>query len=223
MTIFTVVTTQNPHTVKIDPFPIVTPSRIRLLSATLPNSWFNLKSVGSIDYMDSKNTRHSSSFPPGLYSVDEIASRFSTFFDLHGSQVVVSTFTPEALISFRMLKPRLENIKLNPALALFLGVDAVFKENTLVTRLNTPTSFFVHCDLIEPRANYLNGEPSSLLQILDISGRPFNFVFYTPALEAFRPTSGNSHSRTFELSVRDSDGALFDFHGLPLQFEIEMV
>ena len=221
--IFTVVTTQNPHTVKIDPFPISTPSQIRLLSATLPNSWFNLKSAGSVDYMDFKNTKHSTSFPPGLYSVDEIAKRFSTFFDLHGSQVLVSTFTPEALISFRKLKPNDENVKLNSALAQFLGVDSVFKEHTFITRLMSPTSFFVHCDLIEPRANFLNGEPSSLLQCLDISGRPFNFVFYTPALDVFRPTSGNSHSRTFELSVRDSDGALFDFHGLPLQFEIEMV
>ena len=45
MVLLTVVTTSNPHTLYFD-HPIKKPSYIRLLSASLYNSWNNLKKTG---------------------------------------------------------------------------------------------------------------------------------------------------------------------------------
>ena len=45
MVLLTVVTTSNPHTLYFD-HPIEKPNYIRLLSASLYNSWNNLKNIG---------------------------------------------------------------------------------------------------------------------------------------------------------------------------------
>ena len=61
MVLLTVVTTSNPHTLYFD-HPIEKPSYIRLLSASLYNSWHNLKKIGRLTVYDKDKTLVHTSF-----------------------------------------------------------------------------------------------------------------------------------------------------------------
>ena len=61
---------------------------------------------------------------------------------------------------------------------------------TFVERLNSPPTYFVHCDLVDKRQNLLNGRPSTVLAKFDIRGQPFERVHYqTPQQRILRDTS----------------------------------
>ena len=71
MVLLTIVTTSNPHTIYFD-HPIEKPSYIRLLSASIYNSWHNLKHRADISYFDPEIKKKKKSCqkpsPRALYS-----------------------------------------------------------------------------------------------------------------------------------------------------------
>ena len=75
MVLLTVVTTSNPHTLYFD-HPIEKPNYIRLLSASLYNSWHNLKEEAII-YADTPNTTLDTKILPGHYTVDDLVNGFN--------------------------------------------------------------------------------------------------------------------------------------------------
>ena len=93
-----------------------------------------------------------------------------------------------------------------------------------VKQLTSPSTYFVHCDLIDKRQNLLNGKPSTVLARLDVRGKPFEKVHYqTPQPHVLRDTdSGDYGVKSITLSVEDEKGSLFDFNGMPLEFELEI-
>ena len=44
--------------------------------------------------------------------------------------------------------------------------------------MKSPTTYFIHCDLVDKEQNLLNGKPSTVLQTFDITGKPYEKVFY---------------------------------------------
>ena len=71
MVLLTVVTTSNPHTLYFD-HPIEKPNYIRLLSASLYNSWHNLKEEAAIVYADNSLIPHwMQKLLPGHYTIDD--------------------------------------------------------------------------------------------------------------------------------------------------------
>ena len=85
------------------------------------------------------------------------------------------------------------------------------------------TAYFIHCDLIDGNENLFNGKRSKILAKLDITGRPYEKVRYdTSSQFPFRECSTDSHVNSITLSIRDQDGELFDFKGMPLEFELEL-
>ena len=91
-------------------------------------------------------------------------------------------------------------------------------------RLTSPSTYFVHCDLIDKRQNLINGKPSTVLARFDIRGRPFEKVNYQAAQQhVLRDTStGDYDVNSLEISVRDEKDDLFDFNDMPLEFELEI-
>ena len=75
MVLLTVVTTSNPHTLYFD-HPIEKPNYIRLLSASLYNSWHTLKKEAVI-YADTPNTTLDTKLLPGHYTVDDLVNAFN--------------------------------------------------------------------------------------------------------------------------------------------------
>ena len=117
-----------------------------------------------------------------------------------------------------------KKILLDEDLADFLSYDRELKFISFIKLLNSPTTYFVHCDLINKRQNLLNGKPSTVLARFDIRGQLFEKVNYqTTQQNVLRDTStGDYDVNSLTISVHDENGNLFDFNGQPLEFELEI-
>ena len=73
-----------------------------------------------------------------------------------------------------------------------------------------PTSYFIHCDLIDKNFNFFNNKKSDLLAKIDVKGRPYEKVRYDASpQQPIRDCSTSSHVNSITISVRDQDGELF--------------
>jgi len=108
-------------------------------------------------------------------------------------------------------------------LARLMGVGRKLNSRAYIKKLNTPSVYFIHCDLIDPSNNFLNGKRSDILAKIDIRGLPYDRVTY-PSLpqDVLRECSTGQHVHQITLSVKDEDGEMFDFNGLPIEFVLEL-
>ena len=220
MVLLTIVTNSNPHTLYFD-HPIEKPSYIRLLSASLYNSWNSLKQNATIVYLDlTSNKKNTRTFLPGHYSFVSIAKEMEEAFATLNLKTDINTPLGEMIIHNTFNA----NIRLSNNLAELLGIRPNLMFMTFVKRLNSPTTYFVHCDLIDKRQNLLNGKPSTVLAKFDIRGQLFKRVHYqTPQRHVLRDTStGDYYVNSLTISVQDEKGNLFDFNDHPLEFELEI-
>ena len=217
MVLLTVVTNSNPHTLYFD-HPIEKPSYIRLLSASLYNSWHNLKEDAVI-YATDPNQTLEAKLLPGHYTVDSLMKEFTNL----KANYPKFTITAKAQTSVGSMIINGGNTRLSHGLLQLLGVQSL-SFITLVKRLTSPSTYFVHCDLINKRQNLLNGKPSTVLARFDSRGQPFEKVHYqTPQQHVLRDTdSGDYDVNSITLSVQDEKGNLFDFNSMPLEFEVEI-
>ena len=220
MVLLTVVTTSNPHTLYFD-HPIEKPNYIRLLSASLFNSWYNLKHNDKISLKKQNGSIKHMLFQTGHYTFDSLVEGFAN----------IKQYNPEMDITGQVNQPigglvihNPKNITFGPHLVALLRVDPAVASTTMTTNLKSPFSYFIHCDLIDKRQNLLNGKPSTLLARFDIKGKPFERVHYqTSQPHVLRDTdSGDYAVNSITLSVKDENGNLFDFNSMPLEFEVEI-
>ena len=221
MVIVTVNTTENPHTVYFDR-PIEKPSYIRLLSCSLYNSWFNLKEEGAITLLDTVEKPFKVTFLPGHYTLDALASEIRNSLNKHRVplQTDVNTIVGQLVIT----NPQFKKIVIDSNLGNLLNLNSFTLEfKTFIKKLNSETTYYIHCDLLDKEQNLLNGKPSTVLQTFDITGKPFEKVFYQSSPQhVLRDVSADKHISNMTISVRDQNNNLFDFNGLPLQFQIEI-
>ena len=222
MVLLTVDTRSNPHTLYFD-YPIEKPSSIRLLSASLCNSWHTLKK-GTVIYADFKFKREKAKFLPGHYNADSLANDLNALSaDKPQFIIKVKTYTP---LGIMIIFDNDTNMLFDSSLLQLLGIPKLPKlgGNLYIKRLQIPSTYFVHCDLIDKKQNLLNGKPSTVLARFDVKGKPFEKVHYqTTQPHVLRKTdSGDYDVNSITLSVQDKDGNLFDFNGMPLEFEVEI-
>ena len=104
------------------------------------------------------------------------------------------------------------------------GVFSQVNSNILVRRFNSKNSYLIHSDLVDKRQNLLNGKPSTLFAKLDVKGQPYTKITY----QAIQPhvlrdtDSGDYDVNSITISLQDEKGNLFDFNGMPLEFEVEI-
>ena len=92
-----------------------------------------------------------------------------------------------------------------------------------VKQILTTTSYFIHCDLIDKTNNLFNNKRTDLLAKFDVKGKPYENVSYVSSSEQpFRDCSTDKHVTSITLSVRNQDNELFDFKGMPIEFELEL-
>ena len=82
-----------------------------------------------------------------------------------------------------------KKVLLDEDLADLLGCDKELTLLNYIKQLKAPTTYFVHCDLMDKKQNLLNGKPSTVLARFDIRGKPFEKVHYqTPQPHVLRAT-----------------------------------
>ena len=216
MVLLTVVTTSNPHTLYFD-HPIEKPNYIRLLSASLYNSWYNLKKSGAISTLPDGNGSSSIiPFEPGHHTIDGLVEEFA-YIKKNKPAMDITARVHKAIGLMVIHNPK--GIRFSVNLVELLGVNPALKPITIIEKLNSSSTYFVHCDLIDKRQNLLNGKPSTVLARFDVRGKPFEKVHYqTPQPHVLRDYDVNS----ITLSVKDENGNLFDFNNHPLEFELEI-
>ena len=222
MVFLTIVTNSNPHTLYFD-HPIEKPSYIRLLSTSLYNSWHNLKHKADISFLDATSNKTTTrSFLPGLYTLDRMAKEIQDAFA--AQKVALQTEINTPLGGMIIHNTGMANVKLGHNLSELLGIGANLMFMTFVKRLTSPSTYFIHCDLIDKRQNLLNGKPSTVLARFDLRGKPFEKVNYQTAQKhVLRYTStGDYDINSLTISVKDENGNLFEFNSQPLEFELEI-
>ena len=163
------------------------------------------------------------SFFPGFYTLETLSYILeNTYKEVFGITIPTQINQPTgALVIYNKTEKK---ILPNEDLADFLDCEEELNHISFIKRLNSPTTYFVHCDLIDKRQNVLNGKPSTVLARFDIRGKPFGKVHYqTPQQHVLRDTeSGDYDVNSITISVQDEKGNLFDFNGMPLEFEVEI-
>ena len=219
MVLLTIVTNSNPHTLYFD-HPIEKPSYIRLLSASLYNSWNNLKEEAVISIDNPNGVTKKANFLPGHYTIGALVNEFNNL-NKNNPRFALSAISNTPVSSMTLFTQR--NVTFSNNLLKLLGIKRVFLV-TFVKKLNSPTTYFVHCDLIDKRQNLLNGKPSTVLARFDVRGQPFKRIHYqTPQQHVLRGTStGDYYVNSLTISVQDENGNVFDFNGHALEFELEI-
>ena len=180
MVILTVVTKENPHTVYFEPYPIQKPSYIRLLSCSLYNSWFNLKKAGAITLYDVTEKPFKVSFLEGNYTLDALASEIKHSLSKHRVPLLTDIYTSVGQLV--ITNPQFKKIVFDSNLGNLLNLNSfAIPSKVFIKKLNSETSYYIHCDLADKEQNLLNGKPSTVLQTFDITGKPFEKVFYQAA------------------------------------------
>ena len=223
MVILTLTTTENPHTVYFDQ-PIQNPSYIRLLSCSLYNSWFNLKEGSKIFYTnETKKLEKSESILPGNYTIEEMAKKIENSFKKYGDILRTQINTPVGQMFIQKVDPLNDKIKFDKNLSELLGIDKNLQWIRYVKRMKSPTTYFIHCDLVDKEQNLVNGKPSTVLQTFDITGKAYEKVFYQSGPEhVLREVSADNYITNMTISVREENNDLFNFNQEPLQFLIEI-
>ena len=217
MVLLTIVTNSNPHTLYFD-HPTEKPSYIRLLSASLGNSWHNLKEEAVI-YADTPNGTQDARLLPGHYTVDSLVKEFNTL-STNNKKFII---TAQAHTSVGAMIIHGGNTRFSNGLLQLLGIPKV-SSITFVKQLTSPSTYFIHCNLIDKWQNLLNGKPSTVLARFDIRGQPFEKVNYQTIQQHVlcETDSGDYDVNSITLSVKDENGNLFDFNNQPLEFQVEI-
>ena len=152
MVLLTIVTSSNPHTLYFD-HPIEKPSYIRLLSTSLYNSCNNLKEEAFISVAYPNRTTAKANFLPGNYTIDALVNEINNLkkTNFKFSLSAIANTPVSAMTMFTQ-----NNTTFSNSLLQLLGI----KKASLITfikRLNSPTTYFIHCDLVDKRQNLLNG------------------------------------------------------------------
>jgi len=230
MVVLTIVAQKNGETVYFDE-PIPKVNYMKLVSCSLYNSWHNLTRVGAMFYnktVSHNNVRQISlaQIPQGHYNLASLVKELKSSIDEKQSDlknVKIETNKPNSVLE--LFNPDHDSYQINVSydLAKLMGIGTKLSAKSYVKKLNTSSVYFIHCDLIDPSNNFLNGKRSDILAKIDIRGLPYDRVTY-PSLpqDVFRECSTSQHVHQITLSVKDEDGEMFDFKGLPIEFVLEL-
>ena len=157
------------------------------------------------------------SITSGFYTPETMAKTITDTFKENNIDITVDTRT--SLSVRNILNPKNKyTFTLSPNLKALFGIVSQVNSNILVRKFNSKDSYFIHCDIIDTEQNLLNGKQSSVLARLDVKGTSYEKITYQTAQQhVLRDTSTGDYVNSLTISVN-----LFDFHGLPLEFEIEL-
>ena len=163
------------------------------------------------------------SITAGHYTPESMAKAITEAFKKENIDIAVETRTSLGVMNILNPKNTYSFTLSNNLKALFGDVSQV-NSNILVRRFNSETSYFIHCNLVDKRQNLLNGKPSTLFAKVDVQGQPYTKITYQAIQpHALRDTdSGDYDVNSITISVKDEQGNLFYFNGMPLEFEVEI-
>ena len=135
MTVLTIITNSNDHTVYFEKPLERGFDRIRLISCSLYNSWKNLKNLGEIGIFDDKDIGTVKIIPPGNYTLSSIGKKLQELFNEEGIEVKLDYAKGSIVIE----NPQNRKIMFGRDLTFLFGLNRNMEENPR-TRLKTQTA-----------------------------------------------------------------------------------
>ena len=162
MVVLTIVTQKNGETIFFDE-PIPEVHFMKLLSCSLYNSWDTLKKESTAVLRDQKSKlpEKVSKIPPGHYNLENFKKLINDLFAIEYNKLEAQINTPEAVLEIKNFRSK--TITINRNFANIFGIDISLELITNVKSLRYPTSYFIHCDLINRNFNFVNNKKSDLL------------------------------------------------------------
>ena len=221
MVVLTIVTQKNGEAVYFDP-PLPKVHFMKLLSSSWYNSWDTHKGRAGLDDRILSPDNSISNLPAGHYDLDSFGKKITDLFsDLKYKGLETEANTPFGQLVIKNIGK--SRISLDDDLVKLFGTGKYLPLITTMKRISAITAYFIHCDLIDGNNNLFNDKRSDLLAKFDLTGKPYQKVRYDTSLQfPFRDCSTDSHVNSITLSIRDQDGELFDFKGMPIEFELEL-
>ena len=150
MVLLTIVALSNPHTVYFD-HDIAKPNYIRLLSVSMYNSWYNLKENAAVSTLPSDTGSAARLIlPPGYYTIDSLAEEFNNMIKI---KVKLDLPANTNMPTGAMVITNLNKVQFTKNLVKLLGTDPSVFITSYIKRLNSPSTYFVHCDLVDKDQN----------------------------------------------------------------------
>ena len=222
MVVLTIVTQKNGDTVYFD-MPIPKVHFMKLLSCSLFNSWVTHEGRAGLDDRKLNPDKSVSILPAGYYDLDSLGKKITDLLsDFNYKDFETEKNTPFGQLVIK--NTGASKISLGGDLAKLIGTEQYLPMMiTTIKQITSTTAYFIHCDLIDKTNNLFNNKRTDLLAKFDVKGKPYEKVSYVCSSEQpFRDCSTDSHVNSITLSVRDQDGELFDFQGLPIEFELDL-
>ena len=222
MTILTIITNANDHTVYFEKTLERGFEYIRLISCSLYNSWYNLKERGEISFVGESGITTTKRIPPGNYTLSSIGKKLQEIFT-EGIEVKFDDASGLIIIK----NPLNKNVLFDCDLTFLLGLSAGnprerLKKQAIINRLASFNNYFINCDLMDKDENLFNGKPSTILACFDIDGKPFERVECSPKEITMKKITSGKYISSIRITVTDENGELIDFNNLLLRFEIEI-
>ena len=222
MVVLTIVTQKNGSTVYFDS-PIPKVHFMKLLSCSLFNSWDTIN--GGSASLDDRRLNPSgavSKLASSHYDLDSLAKKITNLFsDLNYRGLETEKNTPLGQLVINNFGA--SRISLDDNFVKLFGTDNTLPLLTKIKHAMKTTAYFIHCDLIDKANNLYNNKRTDLLAKFDVKGKPYEKVSYvSSSQQPFRDCSTDKHVNSITLSVRNEDGELFDFKGMPIEYELEL-
>ena len=106
-----------------------------------------------------------------------MAKTLQNSFKKYGNVLTTQINTPVGQMVIEKVDPFNEKITFDKNLSKLLGIDQDLPFMRYVKRLKSPTTYYIHCDLVDKEQNLFNGKSSTVLQTFDITGKPYQKVF----------------------------------------------
>ena len=147
---------------------------MKLLSCSCFNSWHNLKSAGHLSFKEDGEVL--ASIPQGHYTfqslVEELTESLAPF--KNKKKVKLETNKPNSVLKITLWEPTIaKGISVSHSLHQLINSGLTLSTITYVKKLNNPSAYFIHCDLIDKNNNLFNGTRSDLLAKFDAIGKPY--------------------------------------------------
>jgi len=163
--------------------------------------------------------------PQGHYNLLSIAKELKSSIAEYKSGIDLQFETDAPNTGLEIFNPVHDSHQINVThdLARLLGTGTELGAKTYVKKLKTPSSYFIHCNLIDPSQNFFNGKRSKVLAKIDITGSDYDKITYhSPPQECLRDCHTGQNVNQITLDVKDEDDEMLDFNGMPIEFVLEL-
>ena len=94
-------------------------------------------------------------------------------------EIEIETNKPNSVLKIVRLTPNIPSeIQVSHTLAHLICTSTTLGQHEYIKKLNSPSTYFIHCNLIDKNQNFLNNMKSDLLATFNVKSKPYEKVRY---------------------------------------------